>query len=72
VKKYLWKKKQMEEKIANFKKIRITNKPFLFVEDKYDKIYKVAWLKLNNIVFDYDNVDIIFQDTCRFMIDTQE
>jgi hypothetical protein len=44
------------------------NKPVLFVEDTYTHIYKVAWLKLNNIAFDETNVDIKFSENAGFSI----
>ena len=40
----------------------------LFVEDKYDQIYKVAWLKINEIIFDKNNIEEKFKDNCGFSI----
>lgn len=40
----------------------------LFVEDKYEQIYKIAWLKLNNIPFIKNNIEDIFKANCTFMI----
>lgn len=38
----------------------------LFVEDKYDKIYKIAWLKLTNITFEENNIDEVFSKKSDF------
>lgn len=40
----------------------------LFVEDKYDQIYKVAWLKINDIEFDETNMEEKFKDHSDFII----
>ena len=40
----------------------------LFVEDKYDQIYKVAWLKINSIAFDKTNIEEKFKEHCSFII----
>jgi len=39
-----------------------------FVEDKYDQIYKIAWLKLNDIEFDVTNLSDAFADNADFTI----
>lgn len=41
-------------------------KAWLCVEDKYNPIYKVAWLKLNDIKFTKDSVEQKFSDNCFF------
>lgn len=41
---------------------------FLFVEDEYDYIYKIAWLKLNDISFNKDNLNDLFSLECNFII----
>lgn len=40
----------------------------LFVEDKYDQIYKVAWLKINDVVFDKTNIEEKFKENSGFII----
>lgn len=54
----------LEQKIADAEQLDNC----LFVEDKYDQIYKVAWLKLNEIDFDKSNVETEFNDNADFMI----
>jgi predicted ATPase len=44
------------------------NKPILYVEDKYDQIYKISYLKLNDIPFDKNNYEIIFKKEAPFTI----
>jgi len=43
-------------------------KPILIVEDKYDAIYKIAYLKLNNISTSEDSYDADFSKHCSFAI----
>ncbi len=43
-------------------------KPILLVEDKYDQIYKIAFLKLNDIYFESSNIDDIFSQNSPFII----
>lgn len=40
----------------------------LFVEDEYDQIYKVAWLKLNDYEFNKDNIEEVFEQNSDFLI----
>lgn len=40
----------------------------LLVEDSYDQIYKIAWLKLKGFSFDKDNIDSVFNDNAGFEI----
>ncbi|MDR1729273.1 MAG: AAA family ATPase [Prevotellaceae bacterium] len=40
----------------------------LFVEDTYTQIYKVAWLKLNDVAFDENNIDEKFINNAEFQI----
>lgn len=44
------------------------NKPMLLVEDKYSQIYKIAYLKLNNISFTENNLADVFDTQCPFTI----
>ncbi|KAA6331938.1 hypothetical protein EZS27_019513 [termite gut metagenome] len=46
----------------------VQNKPILFVEDTYTQIYKLAWLKLNDIDFNQDDIDNKFDVNARFSI----
>ncbi len=43
-------------------------KPILFVEDTYTQIYKVAYLKLQNIDFDENNLEKKFDENAVFCI----
>lgn len=45
-----------------------SNTRILFVEDKLDQIYKVAWLKLNNIDFDHRDYEEKFVNNAEFKI----
>jgi energy-coupling factor transporter ATP-binding protein EcfA2 len=43
-------------------------KPILVVEDKYEAIYKIAYLKCENIAFTKENLDEIFNESAPFTI----
>ncbi|MGZ2368440.1 AAA family ATPase [Ancylomarina sp. YFZ004] len=43
-------------------------KPILIVEDKYDSIYKIAYLKSKNILCTKDNFNDVFKKECYFTI----
>ncbi|HCY41869.1 MAG TPA: hypothetical protein DHV48_11015 [Prolixibacteraceae bacterium] len=43
-------------------------KPILIVEDVYEAIYKIAYLKCNNIDFNKENIEQIFSDYAPFTI----
>lgn len=49
-------------------RIMSDNKPMVFVEDQYDRLYKIAWLKLNNVKFDEKSIDEVFVKKCPFAI----
>jgi predicted ATPase len=49
-------------------KIEEYEKPILIVEDKYDHIYKIAYLKLNSIEFTLENLDDQFSNNAPFII----
>lgn len=55
-------KEDLEKVIKEF------SKPILYVEDKYDHIYKIAFLKLNSIDFNYSNINEKFNEKCNFQI----
>ena len=44
------------------------NKPILYVEDTYDQIYKISYLKLNNIIIDENNFEEEFKKHAPFTI----
>jgi len=54
--------KELEEENKKLKEcikqVEKSNKPSLIVEDTYDYIYKIAWLKLNDIVYQNTEEDI--------------
>jgi AAA15 family ATPase/GTPase len=54
------------------KEIEEYNKPILYVEDKYDQIYKIAFLKLNEISFDRTNFEQQFKACSPFTIRRSE
>lgn len=56
----------LEKEIEEFKK------PILYVEDKYDQIYKIAYLKVQNIVFDKNNFELVFKQNAPFTIRRSE
>lgn len=54
------------ELLKNKNKTLVRN--ILFVEDKYEQIYKISWLKLRNIVFNIDDFDTVFSEKSDFII----
>ena len=60
--------KQLEELKVVRAKLEINSKPVLYVEDRYDQIFKIAWLKLKNIPFTKQNLEEIFDKKCQFRI----
>ncbi len=52
----------------NFEQILIVQKPILFVEDKYDAIYKIAYLKIKGIEIGSKNFADLFSDHSPFEI----
>ncbi len=63
---------ELKSSLANLEKakekIEEYEKPIFYVEDKYDQIYKIAYLKLQGIDCKKDNVDVLFQDNSGFVI----
>lgn len=49
-------------------KIEEYEKPILVVEDKFDGIYKISFLKLNDIDCDENNYEELFRERCNFTI----
>ncbi len=49
-------------------KIEEFTKPILVVEDKYEAIYKIAFLKCENISFNKNNLDEVFSEKSPFTI----
>jgi AAA15 family ATPase/GTPase len=62
---YDQKLKDLENNIAVLKS---TQKPVLYVEDKYPQIYKIAWLTLKGIQYTEKNLDSVFNRNCDFTI----
>ena len=48
--------------------IRSATKPMLIVEDEYIELYKVAYLKINNVNFLENDLSVVFDNTCDFKI----
>ena len=44
------------------------NKNYVFIEDSRDRIYKIAWLKLNDISCTESNFEKIFDEKCTFFL----
>lgn len=61
-------KKQIDELEKRQKELELeigmATRSIVLVEDEYDQIYKIAWLKLNNIIFNESNLDKIFNEKC--------
>ena len=49
-------------------KIEENSKPILKVEDHYVQIYKIAYLKINNIEFTKENLSEVFKNNAPFII----
>ena len=54
--------KNAEQKIEEYEK------PILYVEDKYDRIYKIAFLKIKEIECSNDNYESLFKEHSPFVI----
>lgn len=66
---FLKEKQELQRQIKDFEAHKIeTTKPLVFVEDSYDQIYKIAWLKLRNIHFSQETLDQIFFKKCPFSL----
>ncbi len=61
-------KNSLAEKESVKLKIEEYLKPILIVEDKYDAIYKIAYLKLKNISFTKENYENLFREKSPFTI----
>lgn len=59
-------KDSLEKEIEEFKK------PILYVEDKYDQIYKIAYLKTQQKSFNKENFEAIFKTLAPFTIRRSE
>jgi len=57
-------KQKLEKQIEENKK----HEKILFVEDKYDQIYKIVWLKLYDKEFNRDNFNEIFLENSEYNI----
>lgn len=68
-KKFYDKIKNQEERISELEKIIHASGNKVFVEDRYDQIYKIAYLKLNDIgELTEDNFEEKFNANCNFSI----
>lgn len=65
---YNQKSKELLELSARRKELEKNSKPVLYVEDEYDEIYKIAWLKLKDISFNENNLSNVFERRCCFRI----
>lgn len=63
---------ELEKTKVELENLTTRQKPLLVVEDKYTQIYKIAYLKLNNIKFKKDNIDEKFDKYAKFEICSQE
>lgn len=61
---------ELEKENSKLDRLGKASKPILVVEDKYDQIYKIAWLKLNDVVYnnDEDDIDQKFDERADFQI----
>lgn len=59
-------KESLEKEIEEFKK------PILYVEDKYDQIYKIAYLKIHKHTFNKSNFESVFKEKAPFTIRRSE
>lgn len=48
--------------------VKESSKPLLVVEDEYEELYKVAWLKLNEKEFNKKSLDTVFKQASPFSI----
>ena len=59
-------KETLEKEIGEYKK------PILYVEDKYDQIYKISFLKARGIECGKDNFEDLFKEKAQFIIRSAE
>lgn len=64
--------KELEKKNSELEKLEKSSKPLVIVEDYYTEIYKIAYLKLNDIEFNQSNVHEKFDANANFEICWQE
>lgn len=55
-------KKSLEFEIEEYRK------PILYIEDKYDQLYKIAYLKTISATFDKNDFQELFKEKCPFTI----
>lgn len=61
--------KNQEERIAELEKLTEVSERMLFVEDKYDQIYKIAYLKIKGIEgISEENFEEKFNEHCGFTL----
>lgn len=68
--------KRLQDAILNKESLEIEieeyKKPILYVEDKYDQIYKIAYLKTLNYNISKDDFELIFKEKAPFTIRRSE
>lgn len=64
--------KDMESNLSELEDVKMKieeyEKPILVIEDKYDQIYKIAYLKIKDISFELQNLDDVFKSSSPFTI----
>lgn len=66
---FLEEKRQFQDELTKYKKlIEQSSKPMILVEDEYEEIYKVAWLRLFNKNFSKENFKPVFDKHAPFLI----
>ncbi len=70
---FLIQKKEAENENAKLQDlIAESNKPIIFVEDKYTQLYKIAWLKLNGVGCGLGDYDHLFTANAPYAIFSAE
>ncbi len=64
--------RELEKKNLELEKLKNSLKPLVVVEDYYTEIYKIAYLKLNNIEFNQSNIHEKFDTNANFELCWQE
>lgn len=61
--------KNQEKRIEELENLNKLNGNLLLVEDKYDQIYKIAYLKINGVEeINEENFELLFENTASFSI----
>lgn len=71
--KFIQGQKLLEEKILGYENaLERHGKPVIFVEDSHTELYKIAWLKLNDINFTKDEIAKKFDEKAPYLIYSAE